>query len=120
MKFEKLTSNISCLEYLDSEKTLAVGTNKGHIILYKSDDPTQGIDYANFYLKEDFDCLAKPHGNLDQNDEEAEMSAKIYSYKSHTVQVKFMISQKHLYCYIMEGLQYINVRDYDKQEVCLC
>jgi hypothetical protein len=86
-------------------------------MLYRSDDPTQSIDYANFYLKEDFNCVEKPHGNLDANDEEAESSAKIYSYKNQSVQLKFMLSQKHLYCYILESLQYINVRDYDRQEV---
>lgn len=96
---------------------MSIGTNKGHINLYRSEDPTQGLDYINFYLKEDYNCVEKPHGNLDKTDEDAESTAKLYSLKTHLVSVKFMLSQKNHYCYIMETLMYIYVRDYEKREV---
>ena len=117
VKFEGLSSNIASFEYLESDKMLAICTNKGHINLYRSEDPTQTLDYINFYLHEDYNCVDKPHGNLDKTEEDAESTTKIYSYKTHMVFVKFMLSQKNHYCYILESLQYIYVRDYDRKEV---
>lgn len=117
VKFEGLNANISSFEYLESDKILAICTNKGHINLYRCEDSSQGIGAANFYLKEDFNCVEKPHGNLDKTEDDAESTAKLYSYKTHKVSVKFMLSQRSQYCYILESLQYIYVRDYERAEV---
>lgn len=59
-----------------------------------------------------------PHGNLDTNQEEIEANNRLYGFKIHMVNLKFMLTQKGHYCYILESLQYIYVRDYDRREVC--
>ena len=117
VKFNSIAAYITCLEYQETGKLLAIGTNKGHIHLFRCDDGTQGLDKFNFYLVEDFNCVEKPHGNLDENEDDESATLKIYGFKSHIVSMKFVLSQKSQYCYILESLMYIYVRDFEKKEV---
>lgn len=117
VQFEGLAASVSCLEFSAATKTLAIGTSKGHIHLYRCEDSTQSLDKFNFYLLEDFNCVEKPHGNIDSNEEDESATLRLYGYKSHIVSLKFVLSQKSQYCYILESLMYIYVRDYEKKEV---
>jgi hypothetical protein len=120
VKFEGLFANISNLDYNEKERLLAIATNKGHVNLYRCEDSTQSLDLFNFQLLEDYDCVAKVHGDLDSNQEEANATSKLYNFKSHLVQIKFMLSQRSYYCYTLESLQYVYIRDYERKEVPSC
>ena len=121
MKFWNLNANISDIHFLSADFKLAIGTNKGQILLYKSNNPNVLLDELNFELLEEFDCIADPH-NMKRGDikeEEDRQAANLYKDKSHIVSVRFANPdyQKNVYYYTVESLQYIYLRNYIKQEV---
>jgi hypothetical protein len=121
VKFWNLNANISDIHFLSADFKLAIGTNKGQILLYKSNNPNVLLDELNFELLEEFDCIADPH-NMKRGDikeEEDRQAANLYKDKSHIVSVRFSNPdyQKNVYYYTVESLQYIYLRNYIKQEV---